>query len=70
MSKMAELHYEREQIREQEDYPSIEYDMLYPEKRQYTPRLDTWYNKKYANPKDYKPNWTHYIKAQKVECPF
>ena len=51
----------------QQDDPSIEYNMKYPEKMKYTPRIDTWYNKRYANPKKAK---AVYIKAEKVECPF
>jgi len=66
MSKMSEYHYNKPQ----EDDPSIEYHMLYPEKKHYTPRIDTWYNKKYANPKNYKPKWCQYVKAEKVRLPF
>ena len=69
MSKMAELHYEREQEM-QEDCPYIEYHMRYPEKTRFTPTIENWYNKKYANPKNYKPKWCQYVKAEKVECPF
>ena len=63
MGKMSEYHYNKPQ----EDDPSIEYHMLYPEKKHYTPRIDTWYNQRYANPKTAK---AVYIKAEKVECPF
>ena len=69
MSKMAELHYEREQ-EIQEDCPYIEYYMKYPEKTRFTPTIENWYNKKYANPKNYKPKWCQYVKAEEVECPF
>ena len=65
MSKMAELHYKQQQ--NQEDDPSIEYNMIYDYIGKWTPRIYKWYNKKYANPKKAKPV---YIKAKKVECPF
>ena len=60
MSKMSELHYEREQEM-QEDLPEIEYYMTYPEQRKFTPRIWNWFDKKYANPKDYKPKWCEYV---------
>ena len=64
MSRMSELHYNKRQ----EDSPYIEYIMRYQGKfNKWTPRVETWYNKKYANPKKAKPN---YIKARKAECPF
>ena len=45
MSKMAELHYEREQEM-QEDLPEIEYYMTYPEQKKFTPRIWNWFDKK------------------------
>lgn len=51
----------------QQDSPDIEYHMKYPEKRRFTPRIDNWFNKKYAKSKKAK---AVYIKAKKVECPF
>ena len=65
MSKMKEYYNTLK-----EDDPSIEYHMKYPEKKKYTPRIDTWYNKRYANPKNYKTGYIQHIKAKKVECPF
>ena len=38
----------------QEDDPSIEYHMTYQYKGKWTPTLENWYNKKYANSKDYR----------------
>ena len=64
MSKMSELHYEREQEM-QEDCPYIEYHMKYPEKTRWTPSIRNWYNKKYEI-KSIK----NYIKARKVRLPF
>ena len=65
MSKMAELHYKREQEM-QEDCPYIEYYMKYPEKLRWTPNIYNWFNKKYAKIKSIK----NYIKAKKVGLPF
>ena len=69
MSKMAELHYEREQEM-QEDLPEIEYYSKYDYIGKWTPTLENWYNKLYANDKNYKPNWCQYVEAEEVECPF
>ena len=69
MSKMAELHYEREQEM-QEDLPEIEYYMIYPEQKKFTPRIWNWFDKKYANPRDYMPEWYKYVPCEEVECPF
>ena len=44
MSKMSELHYNISQ-REQEDDPSIEYDMKYPYQSKYTITYENWYKK-------------------------
>ena len=62
MSKMSEYHYNKQQ----EDCPSIEYHMRYPEKTRWTPSIRNWYNKKYAKIKSIK----NYIKAKKVRLPF
>ena len=62
MSKMSEYHYNKPQ----EDDPSIEYHMRYPEKTRWTPFIRNWYNKKYAKIKSIK----NYIKARKVRLPF
>ena len=51
----------------QQDSPDIEYHMKYTEKSRFTPRIDNWFNKKYAKVKKAK---AVYIKAKKVECPF
>ena len=69
MSKMSELHYEREQEL-QEDLPEIEYYMTYQNIGKFTPRIWNWFNKKYADPRNYKPKWCQYVEAEKVECPF
>ena len=69
MSKMSELHYKREQEM-QEDLSEIEYYSKYDYIGKWTPTLENWYNKLYANPKNYKPKWCQYVKAEKVECPF
>lgn len=60
MSKMAELAYQLEQD-VQEDSPEIEYYMTYQYIGKWTPTLENWYNKKYANPRDYKPKWCEYV---------
>ena len=54
----------------QEDDPSIEYHMTYQYQGKWTPSIESWYNKKYANPKDYRTKYFQYIKAEKVELPF
>ena len=64
MSKMSEYHYNKQQS--QEDDPSIEYYMKYPEKLRWTPNIYNWFNKKYAKIKSIK----NYIKAKKVGLPF
>ena len=64
MSRMSELHYKEQQ--NQEDCPSIEYDMTYHYIGKWTPGIYKWYQKKY-NKGNGKPI---YIKAKKVECPF
>ena len=61
MSKMKEYY-----NKQQEDDPSIEYHMKYPEKTRFTPTIENWYNKNYSKIKSIK----NYIKAEKVECPF
>ena len=65
MSKMSEIHYEKMQ-KPQEDCPEIEYDMTYPIKYKFTPKIWTWFDKKYAKAKKIK----HYVKAKKVRLPF
>ena len=45
MSRMSELHYNIMQGYEPED-PEIEYDMTYPIKYKFTPKIWTWFNKK------------------------
>ena len=62
MSRMSELHYNIMQGYEPED-PEIEYDMTYPIKYKFTPKIWTWFDKKYAKAKKIK----HYVKAKKVE---
>ena len=47
MSKMSEIHYEKMQ-KSQEDCPEIEYDMTYPIKYKFTPKIWNWFDKKYA----------------------
>ena len=70
MSKMAELHYEREQEM-QEDCPEIEYYSIYDYFGKWTPTLENWYNKKYANPKNHKPKFYQYVGFDKeVRLPF
>ena len=54
----------------QEDDPSIEYHMTYQYQGKWTPSIESWYNKKYANPKDYRTEYFQYVKAEKVELPF
>ena len=70
MGKVKE--YYQKQI-DNDDYyfePEVEYHTIYQYIGKWTPTIENWYNKKYANPKDYKPKWCQYIKAEKVECPF
>ena len=50
MSKMSEIHYEKMQ-KPQEDCPKIEYDMTYPIKYKFTPKIWTWFDKRYAKAK-------------------
>ena len=59
MSKMAELAYQLDQM--QEDLPEIEYYSKYDYIGKWTPTLENWYNKKYANPRDYKPKFCQYV---------
>ena len=60
MSKMAELAYKLDQDMQQDD-PEIEYYMVHEYIGKWTPTLENWYNKKYANPRDYKPKWCQYV---------
>ena len=60
MSKMAELAYQLDQDMQQDD-PEIEYYMVHEYIGKWTPTLENWYNKKYANPRDYKPKWCQYV---------
>ncbi len=60
MSKMAELAYKLDQDMQQDD-PEIEYYMVPEYIGKWTPTLENWYNKKYANPRDYKPKWCQYV---------
>ena len=60
MSKMAELAYQLEQDVQEESH-EIEYFMNYQYIGKWTPTLENWYNKKYANPRDYKPKWCEYV---------
>ena len=64
MSKMSEYHYSKQQ---NQDDPTVEYYMRYPEKTRWTPSVRNWYNKLYSNPENPKPS---YIKAKKVRLPF
>ncbi len=67
MSKMSELHYEKMQ-KPQEDCPEIEYDMTYPIKYKFTPKIWNWFEKKYLIPHLMKNhNKPDYIKVEKVE---
>ena len=60
MSKMAELAYKLDEDIQQDD-PEIEYYMVHEYIGKWTPTLENWYNKKYANPRDYKPKWCEYV---------
>ena len=66
---MNELHYEREQEL-QEDLPEIEYYMTYQNVGKFTPKIWNWFDKKYANPRDYIPEWYKYVLCEEVELPF
>ena len=69
MSRMSDLHYKQQQ-EPQEDCPSIQYHMTYQYIGKWTPSLSRWYNKLFANPKDYRTEYFQYIKAEKTEIPF
>ena len=67
MGKMKE--YYQEQIDNYDYYfePEVEYYMTYAGKYgKWIPKIWNWFDKKYAKAKSIK----HYIKAEKVECPF
>ena len=60
MCKMAELAYKLDEDMQQDD-PEIEYYMVHEYIGKWTPTLENWYNKKYANPRHYKPKWCQYV---------
>ena len=65
---MSEYHYEREQEMH-EDF-EIEYYMTYQNVGKFTPKIWNWFDKKYANPRDYIPEWYKYVPCEAVELPF
>ena len=71
MGKVKE--YYQEQI-DNDDYyfePDVEYHMTYADKYgKWIPKLISWFNKKYCNPKNYRTKYFQYVKTKKEEIPF